>query len=582
MTTTPEQRPWRQYWTPIAQQRTFLKSLGERLETPHEFHVLGAGVTGLAAAIEILELPLPRGQRHRVVIYEGSERVGGRINTKRLGKPPEPGRPDTRPYFERGAMRIPTSHDYTWAYVQEAKLERRRFLNDDRSHDFQKSSQVYRPTQLAKLEADYELLQEDRGKGPGLLFATHVLEPEMTRLDAAYRGQDVWAPMILEGRIEGNALQRIDALTLGEVLEQCVGSRGKLKEFLQDLLFAGLSDRSFLMFVRSWLVNRGDLYELCRDHGNGIVVGGMDLLVDAMRARIEAIDENVIQCQRPVTEIAIQGANWTVRFRDGKTISRNGERRRHLLCTLPFSILRDGSSFRLSGFSQEKIAAIQGLSYAHATKVAVHVTERFWENKPFEIKGGRSLNDRQIRATYYPNDGNKPESIGEANETHAPYDLYTQPLRTQTEAEVATRAAEPPQAGPWLMLSSYTFGEHAEEMGRKPPGATLENLRRVFPDVDKYVAQGGESESETWYWNQKEWAKGPFVLPAPGIVGKFFQTARRPEGRIFFAGDHLSPEPGWIQGSLFSSLRALQQILQSAVGVEDSEENVEDLEDAAV
>lgn len=582
MTTNPDQRPWKPYWTPITQRRSSLKKLGERLTEPHEFHILGAGVTGLAAAIEILELPpFPNGQRHRVVIYEGSHRVGGRINTKRLGQPPEPGKPDTRPYFERGAMRIPTSHDYTWAYAQEAKLQRRRFLNDDRSHDFKKSSKVYRPTDLKSLGADYELLQEDRDKEPGLLFATHVLEPEMALLDSAYGDQDTWAPMVLEGRIEGEALKYIDSKTLGEVLKKRVENRGKLQDFLQDLLFAGLTDRSFLMFVRSWLVNRGDLYELCRKN-NGVVEGGMDLLVNAMRARIEAIDKNVIQIERPVAGIRVTGDKWMVGFRDGKSISGGGKSKSHLLCTLPFSILRDSGSFGLVGFSDDKLKAIQGLSYAHAAKVALHVTERFWEDVTPKIKGGRSLNDRLIRATYYPNDGNTPESIGETDETHAPYDLYTQPPQTQTEAEAAALAAEPPKSGPWLMLSSYTFGEHAKKMGCKPPTDTVDDLRRIFPNVDKYVVKGKESESETWYWNQQEWAKGPFVLPVPDNVGKFFQTARLPEGKVFFAGDHLSPEPGWIQGSLFSSLWALQQILQSAVGAGDCGEKIEGFEETVV
>jgi|GEM_PF-5212623 len=569
--TTPSisNRPWKPYWTPITQRRENLRRLGQLIRTPQEFHILGAGVTGLAAAIEILELPLPNGQRHSVTLYEGSDRVGGRINTKRLGPPPPNGQPDTRPYFERGAMRIPTCHDYTWAYAQEGKLQRRRFLNDERSHDFQ--GKVYRPTDLEALARAYGVRDPEAHRGPGYLFGKNVLEPEMLALDRAYGGQDNWAPLVIEGRIEGAALERIDRLDLKQVLEQRLQPTdpGQVK-FLADLNFPGLLDRAFLMFVRSWLVNRGDLYELCRDHGGGTVVGGMELLVKAMQERVETLAPKSIRLERPVVGITTGRDNaWQVDFDGHEPIRRDGRRNRHLLCTLPFSIVRE---LRLSGFSGAKTEAIHRLSMAHAAKVALHVEERFWEKQPYGVKGGRSLNDRLSRAHYYPNDHNPVCAIGAQGEPEGHYDLYTQPSQTLSTTDATALAAEASRPGPWLMLSSYTFGEHAEAVGK--PGRKASD---TVPDVERIFGafKVQEAESEIWYWNdpqQARWAKGPFALPEPRNISRYYQAARRPDGDVYFAGDHLSPEPGWIQGSLLSSLLTTQQLLLSAIGGEATTE----------
>jgi monoamine oxidase len=41
-------------------------------------------------------------------------------------------------------------------------------------------------------------------------------------------------------------------------------------------------------------------------------------------------------------------------------------------------------------------------------------------------------------------------------------------------------------------------------------------------------------------------------------------TASAPDGRIYFAGEHVSEYSSWIQGALASSLRAVKQIDESA------------------
>jgi monoamine oxidase len=49
-------------------------------------------------------------------------------------------------------------------------------------------------------------------------------------------------------------------------------------------------------------------------------------------------------------------------------------------------------------------------------------------------------------------------------------------------------------------------------------------------------------------------------LFAPGQEAALHSDALRPEGRVYFAGEHCSLWHAWIQGALESGIRAAQQI----------------------
>ena len=61
-------------------------------------------------------------------------------------------------------------------------------------------------------------------------------------------------------------------------------------------------------------------------------------------------------------------------------------------------------------------------------------------------------------------------------------------------------------------------------------------------------------------WMEDEWSRGAWAFV--GLTDFF--TASAPEGRIHFAGEHLSPWFSWIQGALSSGLRVVKEIEQSA------------------
>ena len=92
--------------------------LAKRAERPARVVVLGAGIAGLCAALEL------RNAGHEVVVLEGQHRVGGRILTLREGF-------SEGVFAEAGAMRIPARHKLVLSYARRYGLGLRPF----RSHN---------------------------------------------------------------------------------------------------------------------------------------------------------------------------------------------------------------------------------------------------------------------------------------------------------------------------------------------------------------------------------------------------------------------------------------------------------------
>jgi monoamine oxidase len=84
-------------------------------------------------------------------------------------------------------------------------------------------------------------------------------------------------------------------------------------------------------------------------------------------------------------------------------------------------------------------------------------------------------------------------------------------------------------------------------------GSTLKQLDGIFSGLRENFETGVSK-----CWMDDEWSRGAW-----GFIGLTdFFTASSPEGRIHFAGEHLSPLYSWIQGALTSGLRVVKEIEQ--------------------
>ena len=61
-------------------------------------------------------------------------------------------------------------------------------------------------------------------------------------------------------------------------------------------------------------------------------------------------------------------------------------------------------------------------------------------------------------------------------------------------------------------------------------------------------------------WYGDRWARGAFALFAPDQQSQLQSAIVRPEGRVFFAGEHCSLYHAWIQGALESGIRAANEV----------------------
>ena len=258
----------------------------------------------------------------------------------------------------------------------------------------------------------------------------------------------------------------------------------------------------------------------------GEIPGGMDLLPQAFVAKLRARGVQIRLGAR-VLRIGQNDQQAFVAYQDGAGQSHVASD--HLICTLPFPILR---SIPIEHISDRKKAAIAGLKYENANKVLLATRERFWESDD-GIYGGASYSDQLSSNTYYPSDN-----------------------ALAKDPAVSHR--------PGVLLASYSLAAKARALEALPSDQA--RIQEVLKDVELMHPRLGEAgmiqQALNWTWDQQPLFKGAFAAHGQQNTD-FYRQAILPEGRIHFAGEHLSEDPTWIQGALNSALRCVREIEQS-------------------
>lgn len=233
------------------------------------------------------------------------------------------------------------------------------------------------------------------------------------------------------------------------------------------------------------------------------IKGGTDLLPAAFARRLE----NKIIYGAPVVRIEQDAKAARVIFTKAKTkqtLSADA-----VLCTIPFSVLRN---LDLPALSSQKRDAIKRTQYDAVSRVYLQTKNRFWE--------AQGLNGFAF--------------------TRGAIEIW-QPTWSQP--------------GPRGILMTYARPGEAERITNlKEPlriETTLDQLDAIFSGLRANFERGA-----TKCWLDDEWSRGAWAFV--GITD--FATAIIPDGRIHFAGEHLSPWFSWMQGALASGLRAVKEI----------------------
>jgi monoamine oxidase len=296
-----------------------------------------------------------------------------------------------------------------------------------------------------------------------------------------------------------------------------------LREFL---VLKGFSEGAIEMYgVMNFVeadMNNAVVEELREDLGKAFedmqeIVGGMDRLPNAFFTQLQ----DRIRFGAEVHAIEQDADSVTVHFKtEAGRYSVSGD---YAICAIPFSVLRQIDV--LTPFSREKQRAIRQLNYSASTKILFQVSDRIWEADD-GIFGGATVTDLPIRRINYPT------------------------------PDPTTRRG--------VLLASYTWSQDAARWGAMDEETRLEealgDVSRIHPRIRDVYETGA---SHAWY--DDRYANGAFALFAPEQQSTLQADIVRPEGRIYFAGEHCSLHHAWIQGALESGIRAAREIHEHAL-----------------
>jgi monoamine oxidase len=109
------------------------------------------------------------------------------------------------------------------------------------------------------------------------------------------------------------------------------------------------------------------------------------------------------------------------------------------------------------------------------------------------------------------------------------------------------------------ILSTFQTGDLARRYGAMPFDARIETTTRdlaaFFPDLPRHAVRGAAYD-----WHLDPLAGGAYATFGPGESAWIPGALAQAEGRLHFAGEHLSPWSGWMQGALESGERAAHEV----------------------
>ncbi len=464
--------------------------------------IVGAGVAGLCAALE-----LERGGHRCTILEAETAHVGGRVRTLRF---------EGGLYAEAGAMRIPRDHQLTRQYAKEFGLALRPFVFGNPDAYYFARGRRARIRDVGRIAELYALAPGEQGATPDSLWGRGVGAPLAALTSAERQDLSAAAPAT-------DAVRAFDQISLLQLLEKS-GLSAEAVEFLATAY--GVEALLGVAATEHLREERDGVWA----NGFDEIVGGTDRLPAAFAARLRSrprLGTEVVRLEQDAS-----GRRAAAVYRDG----REGGRLRRaegdfVLCTLPFSVL--GRLQVAPAFSAEKQRAIRELAYDSSTKVLAVAARRFWEADD-GIYGGGTFTDLPTGTTWYPSDN---------------------------------AAAKDPQvsARPAAMLASYTWGAPARRLAALPhrdrAALALEHLARVHPQLARPGAVG---RTASWSWDTHRWSAGAFAAFAPGQHTALHRHIGTPEGRIHFAGEHVSLAHSWMQGALESAVLAVREMLARA------------------
>jgi len=187
------------------------------------------------------------------------------------------------------------------------------------------------------------------------------------------------------------------------------------------------------------------------------------------------------------------------------------------ICTIPLPVLKKIPH----NFDAPTKSAIATARYANSTKVATEYKRRFWEEDE-RIFGGISWTDQPIGQVIYPS-----------------HDFFS-------------------KSG---VLVNYTNGINGQVLAAMEPDkriqAALGMTAMIHPQAPKEY-----KSAVTLSWAKVPFSEGAFATW--GFTGEgepSYQLLCKPQGRLYFAGEHASRITAWMAGAIESARFAVKQVV---------------------
>ena len=238
------------------------------------------------------------------------------------------------------------------------------------------------------------------------------------------------------------------------------------------------------------------------------IPGGNDALPKAMAAKL---GKNI---RYNSTATRIQQTKDKVRV----TINENGSNHvieaERAVCTIPFTALRDVEF--TPALSKVKAEAVRTLCYESVARVFLQMKRRYWIANGHAGDASTDISLMQVLEE-------PPHPIGSGAESPGILEAYMQ------------------SAGA-LSMKNYSPEERVR--------IVLNDMESVHPGArDNFVSAA-----------QQIWDNA-YSLYLPGQFSAWYSELIKPEGRLHFAGEHISTFPGTMEGALESGVRAAKDIL---------------------
>ncbi|MBV8096613.1 MAG: FAD-dependent oxidoreductase [Acetobacteraceae bacterium] len=245
-------------------------------------------------------------------------------------------------------------------------------------------------------------------------------------------------------------------------------------------------------------------------------VGGMARIGEAFGRKLWG----VITYGAAVTQIRRTESGARVTWKDAQGAEHAAEAP-IVVCTIPFPALRGVET----DFAPATRAAITGLEYIPAAKVAFLAERRFWECDE-GIYGGVSWTSRDITQVWYPSAGL--------------------------------------QARKGILVAAYIWSSKlGEAFAAKPLDKrledALEDLECLHPGQRTALRKGISVSWKKIPYNGGAWAEW-----TRSARQESYPTLRTGDGPVLFAGEHISDMPGWQEGAVRSAHYAMLRIAERA------------------